>query len=219
MIYRIILTRNGKYKKTLYRCKTKAVSYVKYFSLLEKNKTIKFPKKFVNTKKIISVRYEICLVKPTESTDTFRIIKDVFGKTKIEKPIGDWTILAAEEFNIEEKFWIYGNDSMTKRPTIDDVIKKLVAGAHKINMVKQIIIVHNKLLIYNEDQFDMVICKCMEDAQRLHHTLARVAKKQKIKTLLFMGTATPASVSRMYDVIKENTGWPLSKIRRTTTRP
>lgn len=92
-------------------------------------------------------------------------------------------------------------------------------GAHGKKMVKQIIVVYNKLIIYNEDQFDMVICKKLEDAQRLHHTLAKIAKKQKIKSLLFMGTASPATIGRMYDVIHENTGWPYTKIRRTSTRP
>jgi hypothetical protein len=65
----------------------------------------------------------------------------------------------------------------------------------------------------------MVLCKNLEDAQRLHHTLAKIAKKQKIKSLMFMGTATPATISRMYDLIHEETGWPYIKIRRTSTRP
>jgi hypothetical protein len=65
----------------------------------------------------------------------------------------------------------------------------------------------------------MIICKCVEDAQRLHHTLAKIAKKQKIKSLLFMGTASQATIGRMYDLIKEKTGWPIKKIRRTSTRP
>jgi len=34
-----------------------------------------------------------------------------------------------------------------------------------------------------------------------------------------MGTASQATISRMYDLIKEKTGWPIQKIWRTTTRP
>ena len=105
------------------------------------------------------------------------------------------------------------------RPTIEDVVKRLMVGAFKDKMVKQIIIVHNKLVIYNEDQFDMVLCKNKNDAQRLHHSLAKIARKQKIKSLMFMGTATPATITRMYDLIKESTGWPIQKIKRTSTRP
>jgi hypothetical protein len=219
MIYRVILISNGKYKKTLHKCKTRETSFMNYHSLIDKNQSVMFPKKFINTKKIKQVKYEICVVKPTEPTDVFRTIRDDYGRTYTEKPIGDWTILASHEYNIEESFWIFGYNSKLRRPNIGDIIKKLVQGAYKKNMVKQVIVVHNKLIIYNEDQFDMVVCKCMEDAQRLHHTLAKIAKKQKIKSLLFMGTATPATISRMYEIIIQNTGWPITKIRRTSTRP
>lgn len=200
-------------------CKTKETAFMNYHNLIEKNKKVKFPKKYINTKKIKPVEYKICVVKPTTEGDVFRTIRDKYGKTYVEKPIGDWTILDSEEYNIEETFWIYGFDSKLNRPIIDDIVKKLVSGAYKQKMVKQIIVVYNKLIIYNEEQFDMVICKCIEDAQRLHHTLAKIAKKQKMKSLLFMGTASQATISRMYEIIKQKTGWPIKKIRRTTTRP
>lgn len=217
MIYRVILTSNGKYKKTLYKCKTKESVFLKYHKFREENNVL-FPKKFINTNGIKPVKYEICVTKPTEDTDTFRLLRDDYGKLYTEKPLGDWTILASDEYNVEETFYIYGYES-DERPTIREVVKRLMIGAHSKKMVKQILVVHNKLLIYNEDQFDMVICKNLEEAQRLHHTLARIAKKQKIKSLLFMGTAQPAQIGRMYDVIHEETGWPYTKIRRTSTRP
>ncbi len=221
MTYRVILVRNGEYKKTLYRSKTKEASFMRFHALIDQNKAVKFPKRYINTKKIKSVSYQICVIKPTEPTDTFRLLRDDYGKTYKEKPIGDWTILHSSNYEIEETFWIYGNYSNAKseRPTIEGVIKKLFVGAHKKKMVKQVIVVHNKLVIYNEDYFDMVICKCLEDAQRLHHVLAKVATKQKIKSLMFMGTATPATVSLMYALIKSQTGWSDAKIWRKTTRP
>ena len=86
-------------------------------------------------------------------------------------------------------------------------------------MTKQIIVVHNKLVLHNEDQFEMIICKNKLDAQRLHHTLHKACKKNKIKSIIFMGTASPATVSRMYELIHENTKWPMEKVRRTSTRP
>jgi hypothetical protein len=110
-------------------------------------------------------------------------------------------------------------DAKAERPTISEVVKRLMQGAYAKKMVKQVIVVYNKLIIHNEDQFDMVLCKNLEDAQRLHHTLAKIAKKQKIKTLLFMGTASKAMIGRLYDLIHDETGWPYRKIRRTTTRP
>jgi fibrillarin-like rRNA methylase len=122
-------------------------------------------------------------------------------------------------YNIEETFWLFGRNPKNDRVTIHDIVKLIMVGAYKKKMTKQVIVVHNKLVIYNEEQFDMVICKCIEDAQRLHHALAKAISKNKIKSILFMGTASQASISRMYDIIKDGTGWPMSKIWRTTTRP
>jgi hypothetical protein len=58
-------------------------------------------------------------------------------------------------------------------------------GVHGKKMVKEIIVVYNKLIIYNENQFDMV-CKNLEDAQRLHHTLSKICKNKKLKPYLWV---------------------------------
>jgi hypothetical protein len=218
MMFRVILVANGVYKKTLHKSKTRETSFINFHSIKEKNNVL-YPRKFINTNSIKPVKYQICVTKITEEGDTFRLLRDDYGKTYTEKPIGDWTILASDDFEIEEKFWIYGFNPKANRPNITEVVKKLMIGAYSKKMVKQIIVVYNKLIIYNGDQFDMVICKNTEDAQRLHHTLAKIAKKQKIKSLLFMGTASDVMISRMYDVIVEETGWDIIKVRRTTTRP
>lgn len=217
-MFRVILVANGVYKKTLHKSKTRETAFINYHSIKEKNNVL-YPRRFINTNGIKPVKYQIYVTKITEEGDTFRLLRDDYGKTYTEEPIGDWTILASDDFEIEEKFWIYGFNPKANRPNISEVVKKLMIGAYSKKMVKQIIVVYNKLIIYNEDQFDMVICKNMVDAQRLHHTLAKIAKKQKIKSLLFMGTASDVMISRMYDVIVEETGWDIIKVRRTTTRP
>ena len=218
MVYRVILLCNGKYKKTLHRCKTRETVWLNYHKLIENNNVL-YPKKFINSNGIKPVKYQICISKPTEDDDSFRLLRNDVGKLYYEEPLGDWTILASDDYELEENFSIYGRDNMFDRPNIREVVKLLMIGAHAKKMVKQVIVVYNKLIIYNEDQFDMVICKNLLDAQRLHHTLAKISRKQKIKSLLFMGTAQPATISRMYDLIHDETGWPFDKIRRTSTRP
>lgn len=218
MVFRVILTANGKYKQTLYRCRTRETSFIK-FHKFRKNNVVLFPKKYVNDGTIKPIKYEIMVTKITEDVDTFRILRDDYGKTYVEKPLGDWTILHSDTYEIEETFWVYGLEHRKNRPNISEIVKRLLVGAFSLKKAKQIIIVHNKLIIYNEEQFDMIICKNMLDAQRLHHTLAKISKKQKFKGLIFMGTASKMMVGRMYDLIQEKTGWPIQKIRRTSTRP
>jgi hypothetical protein len=218
MEYRVVLVCNGEYKKTLHRCKTRETAFINFHRIKDENNVL-FPRKFVNTKGIKPIKYQICVTKPTEESDTFRILRDEYGKLYTEQPLGDWTILHSDDYEIEETFWLFGFNPKKERPTIKEIVKRLVHGAYSKKMVKQIIIVHNKVIIYNEDQFDLIVCKNLEDAQRLHHTLAKIAKKQKIKSLMFMGTASKAMVGKMYDLIHEKTNWPYTKIRRTSTRP
>lgn len=217
MTYRVVLLCNGEYKKTLHRARTLETIFMRYHKLKDENNVL-FPKRFVNSNKIIPVKYEIAVTKPSEDGDNFRILRDEYGKLYTEEPLGDWTVLASQDYEIEETFMIYGLGYKNgERPSIREIVKRLMVNAHSKKNVKQIIVVYNKLLIYNEDQFDMVLCKNTEEAQRLHHTLAKIARKQKIKSLLFMGTATKANIGRLYDVIHEETGWPYPKIRRQST--
>jgi hypothetical protein len=218
MTYRVVLLCNGEYKKTLHRARTLETVFTRYYHLIDENKKILYPKRFVNSNKIIPVKYEIAVTKPTEDGDTFRILRDDYGKLYTEEPLGDWTILTTAAYDIEETFMIYGVGYKNgERPTIREIVKRLMINAHSKKTVKQVIVVYNKLLIYDEHQFDMVLCKNLEDAQRLHHTLGKITKKQKINSLLFMGTATKSNIGRLYDVIHEETGWPYPKIRRQST--
>lgn len=218
MMFRVVLISNGEYKKTLHKSKTRETAFINFHKIKNNNKVM-FPRKFINTNGIKPVKYQIYITKVTEEGDVFRILRDSYGKTYTEKPLGDWTVIHSDDFEVEETFWMFGMDSKADRPTISEVVKRLMIGAHSKKMVKQVIVVYNKLIIYNEDQFDMVVCKNMLDAQRLHHTLSKIVTKQKIKSLLFMGTATKASTGILYDLIHEKTGWAYTKIRRTSTRP
>ena len=204
---------------TMHRCKTRRTSFINYRKLIDENKGVVFPRRFVNYKGIKPITYKIAIVKDTEEGDEFRKLRDSLGRTYTEKPLGDFTIIDDHPYEIEETFWMFGKDPVHERVTIHDIVKPIMLGAYKKNMVKQLIVVHNKLVLYNEEQFEMVICKCKEDAQRLHHEIYKACNKNRIKSIMFMGTATEATVSRMYDVIHEQTGWPMTKIRRTSTRP
>ena len=216
--YRVVLLSNGVYKKTLYRCNTKESVFNHYNEIKDTN-NILYPQRFINTNGIKPVKYQICITKITEDSDNQRVLRDNYGKLYKEPFLGDWTILASDNYDVEETFWVFGFDAKKDRPNISEIIKRLMINTHTRRYVKQVIVIKNKLLIYSEEEFNMVICKNMLDAQRLHHTLAKIAQKQKIKTLLFMGTVSKANIGRYYDIIHDNTGWDYQKIYRRSTRP
>ena len=222
MEYRVMMVNDGVLlKKTFYKTKDSKKAFVRYRELISKNKEVIFPKQYINLNGIKKAKHEIYIVKETEEGDIFRVIRDELGRTDVEKPfMNKWTILNSNEYRIEEKFWVYGNDSKSERVTIHEIIKPLIRGIRDKKLTKKIIVVFNKLVIYNDEEFEMVICKCKKDAQRLHHVLQASCNKNKYNNLIFMGTVTTEfMISKMYELIKERTGWPMFKIYRKNTRP
>lgn len=219
MEYRVILTKNGEYKKTLHKCKTRPTAFKNYHKIKEENNVF-FPKRFINYNGIIPVEYTMYVVKEYEEGDEARVIRDELGRLRKEKVLFDkWTILASCPYEIEEDFYVFGNDPIHERLTIRGIMFKMISNLDNPLDIKRLIVVHNKLVIHNNTHFDMVICKCKKDAQRLHHALKKATDDKKFSNLLFAGTAQGPVISQMYELIHEETGWPMRKIRRTTTRP
>jgi hypothetical protein len=219
MEYQVILIGNGKYIRRFCKYKTKEFAYETYNELKEDTLNVQFPKRFINDGKIKSVNYELFLVKDPEDDDKPRLLRDNMGKLYEEPLLLDkWRPLQSTPFQIEEEFWLYGHESKKNRKKIYDLIKLLFTNPNYKN-VRQAIVVHNKLVIHNEERFDMVICKNKEDAQRLHHKLHDISKDIKNNDIIFMGTCADPNIGIMYQVIHEHTKWPLTKIRRTTTKP
>lgn len=184
--------------------------FMKFREFVKESEDVMFEKKHINNNGIFPVKYMLYVVKIPNDEEFLIKEKLLFNQ---------WFIMDSKEYRIEENLWIYGCNPKKERKTIVDVIKTLIKGLKNEKITKEIIVCHNKLIIYNEEDFDMIICKCIKDAQRLHHLLYKIATKNKIKGLLFSGTANPVNISLLYEIIHEETGWPLTKIRRTTTRP
>ena len=219
MLYRVILTKNGEYKKTLHRCKKRTTAFINFNRIKDENNVL-FERKFINYNGIKPVEYGILVVKDTEDTDKFRMVRDKFGKIVEEKPFGDWTVLNDADYSFEETFWMFGYSPLHERKNIVEVMGVLMNGLNNPRKTKQIVIINNKLVFYDEDNFDMVICKCKDDARRLHHALAKACSDNGIKALYFMGSITNKKMlGEYYDLIHEHTNWSYTKIWRTTTRP
>jgi len=219
-MFRTILVGNGEYRCTLHRCQTIPTAYNNFHRIKDENNSVIFPKQYVNDGTIKPIKYEIYLVKDIEGGDKNRYVRDEAGRIGEEKPIFNlWTVIDSKDYFIEEEFWVYGHPSKKNRKTIREVIRMMLSNAKDARKSRQVIVVHNKLVISNEDQFDMIICKNKRDCQRLHHILNNGAKNFKLKGLVFMGTCSDANIPTLYEIIHENTGWAYRKIRRTTTRP
>jgi hypothetical protein len=210
-MFRVIITKNGKYQSTIRRFIGRKKAFAKFNEVKKANKVI-FEKRYVLSYKIKPVKYELCVVKITEPNDVFRILRDDFGRQYLEEPLGDWTILHSEPYAVEETFNVYGFNFIHERFTLMDVYNKILKDKQKSTSLRQVIVIGSMLMVYNEVSFDLIFCKCIYDAQRLHHMLYDKIKKEKLKHLIFMGTCAESNYSKMYDVIQANTNWDRKKI-------
>lgn len=228
--YRIIITSQNKIMvcvfKTLY--KKSAISAFNKI-IIENKKSVKFKVKYSSRDhKLMSSKYEILLMKTkTDDDPDSPLHRNEFGKLVPHTCNSNKMIIyKKEEYLFEETFWIYGLNPKSQRRDYFYILNDLIVdeltknGQLKIKYpIKTLIVYRNKLLIENDDDFEIVICKCEEDSVRLYTELQNDIKKQKIKSVAFLGFAKDNLEKRIEEKLLEKTGWTLSKIRRKNTRP
>jgi len=216
MLYRIIITQNGKRKKILHKSNDLKFIKRKYFNVKDKNKVL-FSKKTNSYLKTKPVKYELILIKKWESGDIPFIDRDDLGRVvEINDTDNKWTILYKNEYFYEETFTIFDHN---KKLTAIDIIKNIVMEKHKTIMIKQVNYIHNKLLIHQDNDFNIILCKCPADSKRLYDILENFCENNKINNILFTGSVGNLNKTDVYKMIIEKTGWSKNKIYRTTTRP
>ena len=77
--------------------------------------------------------------------------------------------------------------------------------------------IENKLLIHQDNDFDLILCKCPSDAERLFHTLKNFSEENNIPNLMFTGKVKLGKTDT-YKMIVEKTGWDKNKVYRRVTR-
>ncbi len=85
-------------------------------------------------------------------------------------------------------------------------------------MVKQVNYIENKLLIHQDTNFDIILCKCPEDAKRLFNTLQQFSESNNLPSIMFTGKVELGK-TETYKMIIEKTGWKKNKVYRRVTRP
>jgi hypothetical protein len=217
VIYRIIIAKDNKKKKILHEGRNIHNAKSKFFSTVDKN-VVLFPKKHNAYKKNKPVKYEILLLKEFEDGDTPFYDRDELGKTReVEVKDQSWTILEKRPYDYEERFSVFGID---RRLEMKEIIKFiLMVDIKKEKVIKQINYINNNVLIHHNGDFDIVRCKCVEDAKRFHNTMRDFCEKMKIKNVIFSGVVRKSNKTEIYKKIKKKTGWKKNRIYSSTTRP
>jgi hypothetical protein len=216
MRYRIIITKDGKKKKVVHKSDNLKTIQRKYNKIRDNNKVLT-PKKTNAYKKVKPVKYEILLLKEYEKGDVGFFDRDEMGRTTELKDVSKkWTILHKDEYFYEESFTVFGQD---KRIDTKKIIRLFILKKHKSIVVKQVNYIKNKLLIHQDGDFDIVLCKCPDDAKRLYNILREFCEVNNINNIIFTGSVGKRNSVNTYNMIEEKTGWSRNKVYRTTTRP
>ena len=215
MQYRIIITSNNKKKKKLFKNNDISFARKKYFKYKDTNKVL-FSRQHIAYKKVKPVKYELILLKEWEKKDTPFLTRDEMGRNlEIEDKNKKWTIVEKCDYHFEEKFTVFNS---SKRLTAIEIIKSILLKKHSSIIVKQVNYINNKLLIHQNNDFDIIVCKCAKDCEKLYNLLNDFYENNKLNNIMFTGKISK-NKKNIYKLIKEKTNWDEFKLYRTKTRP
>lgn len=220
-IYHIILTSNGKQIKTLYNCASEMLVNKKFDDLIEENKAVRFPVRFINIGKLVDANYEIYIIRRNDDDTKTTKLKDENGKIiNFETNDDNWIIYDRETYYKEESFWVYGYHPVFQRKDFNWVFENMISNDINKYNIKQVLVFRNKLLISTTYELNMVMCKNESDCIRLYNELEKEATNKKIKYVFFSGDAYHSKLKKnWFERIKKLTGWSDTKIRRKSLRP
>ncbi len=176
-----------------------------------------FPKENNAYKKVKPVNYEIMFLKEKEDSDTPFYVRDELGRTiPVDINSDQWSLVHKDDYYYEEKFTVFGYD---KRLETKEIIKYILLRKNKIDKIKQVNYVINKVLIYQNGDFDIIVCKNNSDAKRLYKTLKEFSETNKVNNIMFTGLVGKRNRTKLYKRIVEKTGWTINKTYRSSTRP
>lgn len=214
MKYRIAQVNNKKLVKIIRDYKHFSFAKKKFNKLKEENQNILFPKKFVNTKAIKAIKYEILLLeKVTSEEKTSRMVINDSGRVVEETVIGDWKIISKFSYFFEESFYVYG---LKKRLEAVELLENVFGT--RLGDVYQCVMVLNKIVLHNDTDIEVILCKNLQDTKRLYDFIVKFFYTRNIHSIMFWGEAKRKDRRELYDRIQKHTGLVRKELYRTSTR-
>ena len=222
--YVVMLAKNNVLYKRIANKNWRSAAYEVFNSMVEENDKIKFSVKYERSTKSEleetgskekKVRYELVIVElvknPTEeyTTRQFRNEDGYFVDNVIEND-ERMAIIAKHPWKIEEKFYVYGYDRKDKKDfdfVLNDVVMKDCDDKY---LSRRVFTYGNKLVVQYDDNFDFVVCKNSDDAERLYDMIEESVDKRDKKYVFFNGVLASSLSGWMIDELVKKTGWPRS---------
>lgn len=217
IFHKIILTSLNKKTKTLLESFKVDEIMEEYNRLLEENKDVKFPTRYIKIKgKIIQAKNEILIIKKRKDDEPNPLLKNDIGQY-VEHEIVDkdkYIIIEKAPYEIEDTFSVFGYHPQFQRKDYRFILNELILN--EPNKFHSIVCYRNKLVIEHDDDNDMdiIICKNVDDTHRLYLTLQEDCRKYK--NIIFKGVIALSShlEREMRAKIMNKTNWNFDKVRR-----
>lgn len=228
--YTILLTRNNKRIQRLGAKWWRNDALKLYHELIEKNRQeVDFPVEILTSHigksrkdNKTDARYEILMIKKTkDDEEAVSQFRDDYGKYKDTVVTGkgkeSHIIVAKDEWLVEETFNVYGyhpvRDRKTYRFIYDELVMSDIEGKADI---KRIMTFHNKLLIEQGMDFDLIICKNADECRRLCNKIFKDIEQSKNKLVFYGGEAKNTAAANWVERIMEKTGWNRTTVLKHT---
>jgi len=205
--YNIILFKKNKKKKLIKTYLTEVSATKKFKQLIEINKDIIFPKQVENAEEC---EYYLSLITNQTKTQKSIFLTDDLGRNKpvfLENP--EFVFLDIKPYKIEETIYDWSSNS---KITFLMLIKKYC----KINELKSIFTLNNKLCIQNNEDIKLFSLKNKDDSERLLLTMENYFMDNGRTDALFIRDISSAQRKWTYKLLEEK-GYSKKKLYRLKT--
>lgn len=221
--FKIVTMLNGKQNGYVGSYQTYVDANAKLKELESDNNSIVFPRKFLNSGNITTIKEEYLILERNRFGDkTDNLLRNEFGKFVTQKITNNTKWIVREKIirHVEETFWVYGFDPKADRKTAMWIFDNLLLNSIENQYdVIRILVYKNKVIIkYDEKPMRMIMCKNKSDAIRLYNFISEKIRNEKIKQIVCIGAYNIVCDSRreVEQDIMELTGWNKRKIQRAT---
>lgn len=213
----VLIMKDYKRKKRIGASWWMTDAYEIYNNAIKENReTVKFPveihegneKKQKQGERSKKAVYEIMILQRTPEGQEINKFRNKSGKFIPSIIIDDenYTIIAKDEWFMEETFNVFGYHPIKDRKTFDFILNEMVLKDASKDNIKRIFSFHNKLIIQYDNDIDIITCKTAYDAKRLHDTLRKYTSDNKY--ILYTENVTSRNIAAwVLNKLEEKTGW------------
>jgi hypothetical protein len=165
-----------------------------YETELKKSKNVVFDTQTVNGK---NIKYEIALIEKDSDKKNVIYKTDEMGRNiPVLSNDSNFSILKIEDYRISEE--IFHIDE-SKKISVEDLIKKFL----KNDSMKMISKLNNKIIIQNDDSYNLFSLKSEYDAERFLTSLEIYMLNNNRRNCLFVRDVSPAQKKYLYKLLSE----------------